>query len=54
MYFEVAKETPLGTSLAILWVTLTLPLLGGLGSISSVETKIPHIVWQKKKKKKFK
>ena len=47
MYFEAEKETPLGTSLAILPGNHP-STAEGVGSISSVETKIPHVVWPNK------
>ena len=42
-----------GMSLVIQWLRFHVPSSEGTGSIPGWETKIPHAVWPKKKKKKI-
>ena len=43
----------IGSSLAVQWLVLHASTAGGTGLIPGQGTKIPHAMWQKKKKKKW-
>ena len=46
------ESSSLGTSLVVQWLRLQVSPARGMGSILGWGTKIPHIVWPQKKKKK--